>query len=127
MDPLSIILSALSVAGAALTPISNQAVKDGYAGFKAVIIRKFADRSPELETTLARYEQKPEVWQAPVRDLLQAAGADRDQELLDQATALLEQAEAAQPGITGGLVGQINAQGGKINVIGGNVGTIHMR
>jgi hypothetical protein len=127
MDPITVLISALSLAGTAFKPVSDQAIKDGYAGFKALILRKFGDKSPDLEPTLAKYEEKPEVWKEPVRDMLQSAGADRDQEVLGRASELLKQAESAQPGITGGVVGQINAQGGRVvTITGDQTGTISM-
>jgi len=56
-----------------------------------------------------------------------AAGADRDQELVDRATEILKIIESKSPGATAGLVGQINAAGGKVVVIGGdNRGNITM-
>jgi len=127
MDPITILISALSLAGTALKPVSDQAVKDGYAGLKALIIRKFGDKSPQLESTLTSYEQKPEVWKEPVKDLLQTAGAANDQEVMDHATELLKRAESTQPGITGGVVGQIDAQGGRVVTIAGDqTGTFNM-
>ncbi|GAC1317337.1 MAG: hypothetical protein NVSMB2_10940 [Chloroflexota bacterium] len=121
MDPTSILLSALGLASAALAPVANAAVKDGYAGLKAVIIRKATGKYPDIDNRLTNYERKPDVWREPVKDALQESGVSADQEILNRATELLKQAEAVQPGISGGLVGQINAQGGKVIV----ANTIH--
>jgi len=126
MDPSTVLLSALSLAGTALSPVADQAVGDAYAALKALILHKAGVKSLELEATLAKYEQKPEVWKEPTKEALKEAGVDQDQEVVDQATALLQHAERATPGVTGGLVGQINAQGGKVAVIGGNVETVNM-
>ena len=126
MEPITVLMSALSLVSTALAPVADRAVADGYAGFKELIVRKFGAKDPDLAPTLEKHAEKPERWEQPVEDLLKEVGADRDQELIDRATQLLKAAEATQPGVTGGLVGQINAQGGKVSVVGGNVGTINM-
>src|SRR5215510_3625546 len=104
MDPITVIMGGLSLAGTLAKPISDQVVKDGYAGLKSLIVHRFGTKDPSVETTLAKFEQKPEVWKEPMRDVLQEVGADKDQEVIDHATELVRKAEAAQPGITGGLV-----------------------
>jgi hypothetical protein len=121
MDPLTVLLSALSLAGTALKPVADQAIKDGYVGLKKLIIRKFSGKEPELTQVLDQNEKRPDVYKPAAEAVLKQVGADQDQEVLDKATELLKRAETAQPGVTGGLVGQIHAAGGRVIV----AGTIH--
>src|SRR5262245_28305783 len=126
MDPITVLLSALSIAGSALRPVSDEAIQDGYRGLRALLIRKFGGNQPRLEEKLDEYVGDPETYEKPTAKLLSQVGADRDQEVVDQATDLLRRSEQAQPGISGGLVGQIDARGGRVAVIQGNVQTLNM-
>jgi hypothetical protein len=107
MDPISVILSALAVAGA---KVGDQAIRDGYAGLKALILRKFGRGQPKLEERIDDFVADQETFQKPAEKALAEAGVAADQEVLDRAVELLRAAERAQPGVTGGLIGQINAR-----------------
>ncbi|MBC7249312.1 MAG: hypothetical protein H5T62_03435 [Anaerolineae bacterium] len=92
MDPLTVIISALAAgATAAAKDVVAQAVKDGYAGLKALIVRKFG-RKGDVEAALAGVEKKPdsEARQAVLKEELETAGAAQDAEVVRQAQALLE-------------------------------------
>jgi hypothetical protein len=87
MDPISIIVAALAAGAAAgLKPAAEQAVKDAYAGIKALIQRKYGG------VDLSSLEKKPEseTKRASVAEDLIDAGAAQDAELLERAKALLD-------------------------------------
>jgi hypothetical protein len=105
VDPVSLIVAALVAgAAAALKDTAGQAVKDAYAGLKAVLRRKTED-VPAVEVAVRQHEEAPEVWEQPLRQQLTRTGVAQDQEVLDAATRLLA---LADPGgkytvtITGG-------------------------
>ena len=95
MDPLTILATAL-VLGAAegLKPTAGQAIRDGYAGLKALLLRKLGERQ-EVGDVLERVEQKPdsEGRKTVLKEDLEAAGAHKDKELLAAAKDLLEKAD----------------------------------
>ncbi|MBV9380212.1 MAG: hypothetical protein JOY82_16770 [Streptosporangiaceae bacterium] len=95
MDPITLIVTALA-AGAALgvTDTASSAVKDAYAGLKA-LVRKRLDGRPEAELVLAKHEQAPETWRAPLMAELDRAGADHDSGLVAAAEAFLHLIDAA--------------------------------
>ena len=127
MDPMTVLLSALALAGPALQPIADQAVKDAYGGLKSILVSHFGTNNPKLERTLEVHAEDPETFKPSTEKVLREVGADRDQDVIDAATKLLQQAERTQPGVTGGMVDQINAQGGRVVVIHGDFsGTLNM-
>jgi hypothetical protein len=115
MDPISVILTALATAGG---KVAGQAVSDAYAGLKRLILTKFGAADPQLEQRLEQYVADQESNERPAAEALQEVGAGGDQEVVDRAVEVLREAEAAQPGVTGGLVGKIDAAGGKVVVVG---------
>lgn len=104
MDPITLIVTALA-AGAALgaQDTVSAMVKDAYAGLK-ILVRKRLGGRRGAELVLARHEQAPETWQAPLMAELAETGADRDRDLIAAAQALLD------------LVGGAEGQTGKYTV-----------
>jgi hypothetical protein len=90
MDPITLIVTALA-AGAALgaQDTVSAMVKDAYAGLKA-LVKKRLGGGPGAELVLAKHEQAPATWQAPLMAELAETGADGDRDLIAAAQALLE-------------------------------------
>jgi hypothetical protein len=115
MDPISLIVAALTAgATAAVQETAGTAVKDAYEGLKALIRRRFGgDRDAEAE--LDNAEQDPQGDQSQLKGRLLATGADRDEELLVAARAVLERVDPA-----GARAGKydVTISGGKGVVVG---------
>jgi hypothetical protein len=95
MDPITLIVTALA-AGAALgvKNTASAAIKDSYTGLKALVHRRLAAR-PDAELVLARHQQAPETWRAPLMEELNQAGAGHDANLVAAAEALMRLVDAA--------------------------------
>ena len=80
MEPITMILTAL-VAGAAAgaTEAAGQAVKDGYAALKALVVSKFGKQS-SVEGALNGVENSPDskIWQEALKEELAKVQADKD-------------------------------------------------
>jgi hypothetical protein len=109
MDPITLIVTALA-AGATLgaQDTVSAMMKDAYAGLKARVKKRLSGR-PGPELLLARHEQAPETWRAPLIAELAETGADGDRDLITAAQALLD------------LVGDAQGRAGKhtVDVRGG--------
>jgi len=90
MDPITLIVTALA-AGAALGAkgTASAMVTDAFAGLKALVTKRLGG-GPGAELVLAKHEQAPEAWQAPLMAELAGAGADGDRDLIAAALALLD-------------------------------------
>jgi hypothetical protein len=92
MDPITIILTALT-AGA--TALASEALKDAYTGLKTLLQRKFAGKLA-AEVALAKHEEKPDAWKIALKEELQETGADQDQEIITAAQMLIQLAKEQQ-------------------------------
>ena len=118
MDPVTTILTALAVAGG---KAGGQAIADGYAALRDLILRKFGSRRA-LEPAMADYASDPEGQTQVMAQELQTAGVLDDQEVLERAQQLIKIAREADPVRTNALVNEIRAR--NVAVIGTNKGTI---
>lgn len=90
MEPVTLIVAALAAgAGAGVTDTAAQVVKDTYAGFKALVLRRVKD-IPAAEIAVIEHEKDPDTWSAPLAKTLTSTGADRDAELVAAAQRLME-------------------------------------
>jgi hypothetical protein len=95
MDPITLIVTALAVGAAqGLKDSASSAVRDAYAALKSLVKSRLAGR-PNAEVLLARHEEAPETWQAPLMAELSEAGADRDADLATAAQALMNLVDEA--------------------------------
>jgi len=88
MDPISLILAAL-VAGAAagVKETADSAIKDAYAGLKALVARKLG------RDGAAQAPADSDAERAALEGQLRSAGAGSDQELIDAANTVLKSAD----------------------------------
>lgn len=97
MDPLTLILTALTAGAAAGgQAVISDAIKDAYNSLKALIQRKFAGK-PSAEVALTEHETDPQIWAAPLKKALAQEHVDQDQAILQAAEQLIAQIKA-QPG-----------------------------
>lgn len=97
MDLITLIVTALAAGAASGTAdAASAAVKDAYASLKALVAKRLGGRA-DAELVLARHEQAPEVWRAPLVAELVDAEADDDPELVRAARALITLADEAGP------------------------------
>jgi len=99
MDPSTLIVSAV-VAGAVAAgqEVTAQAVKDSYAALKALLARKFG-RHPDLVDAVSKVDARPDsaARQDMLKEELQAAQADQDNEVLAAARQLLDRLAQGNP------------------------------
>src|SRR5215813_3462350 len=96
LDPLTVVMVALSLAS-----------KDDRSDLTAAILRKHSQADPDLRQVVSSSEHESDGWRGRLQDVLTRNRVDQDQEIVDLATERLRRAEVVQPGITGGVVGQI--------------------
>jgi len=88
MDPVSLITGALL---AGLKDVGAMAVKDAYTGLKSLIIKRFKTQGkPEGELAVKKFEEKPEAWQAALKDSLKEIEVQNDSEIMEAAQHLAE-------------------------------------
>lgn len=100
MDPITSIVTALALGAAAgLKPTVTQAIKDGYAGLKALIQRKYA------KVGVDQLEANPmsQARRGVVTEDLETTDIAKDEEVLRQAKALLEAIQSHAPETAGAI------------------------
>lgn len=93
MEPILTTILAALVAGAAAgsKDVAGKVVKDAYAGLKGLILRRFRGKS-EVEDALEKVEKdaESEARRAFLKEELEKAGVEKDEEVLQRANALTD-------------------------------------
>lgn len=90
MDPVSLILTAISTgAAAAAKDTASEAIKDAYSGLKS-LINKHLHGNQQATLALSAFEKDPETWQKPVEKTIGDTGAGADPEVVAAAQHLMQ-------------------------------------
>ncbi len=111
MDPISLIIGALVVgATASMQTTASDAVKDSYAGLKALIQRRFAG-NPRAEYALLGHEEDPETYEQPLKKALIQEQIDQDEDIIAGAQRLLTLVQPQQALLKKNNIKLYHAQG----------------
>jgi len=95
MDPVSLIVAALAAGGVAgAQNTATEAVKDAYAGLKALVARRLGGRTSG-EVALERHEERPGRWGPVLEAELVDAGAGADGVVVEAAQRLMALLDSA--------------------------------
>src|SRR5713226_799621 len=94
-DPITLILSALASGATIVQATTNKAVEEAYSRLKTLLQKKFLNNS-EAMFVLDKYVEKPDVWEAPLKDELMQVNADKDKEIIETAKTLMSLQESQQ-------------------------------
>ncbi|MFL5625735.1 MAG: hypothetical protein ACJ788_09100 [Ktedonobacteraceae bacterium] len=114
MDPLSLILAAITAgATASAKDTASAAIKDSYQGLKALIQRKFEGK-PTAQAALVEYEEDPETYEKPLKKALLETHMDTEHDVVETAQRVLTLIQPQQAAMgkyniqnTGTVQGQI--------------------
>jgi len=96
METIMFILNAIATGiGIAAKKTVEEATKDSYEKLKARLKKNFSMK-PEAQMALMKYEEKPKVWEKPLKDALIEIGADKDKKLIEIAKTFMEQMNPQQ-------------------------------
>jgi hypothetical protein len=95
MSAVEVITAALAAgAGVGVRDTASAAVKDAYAGLKALLRQRLSARDDHLVQALEADETLPDEWHALIGDALTDHGIADDEQVLDAARRLLAAADA---------------------------------
>jgi hypothetical protein len=117
MDPVTILMAALSAIGAT---VGEKAIEDGYGALKAFLVKKFGGKSPGLAERVDDYVRDPATFAKPAEQALRDSGAAQDKDVIDRVMELVKQADAVKP-VPAALIASLQAVQSNISVVGGNV------
>jgi hypothetical protein len=90
MDPITLVLTALSAgAAAAAKDTVSQAIKDAYSGLKSMITNHFKG-SKQAETTLDEFEKDPDTWRKPLEKTIAETRIGDDPDVIVSAQKVLQ-------------------------------------
>ncbi len=99
MDPTTLIVTALATGAAtSMQETTSTAIKDAYAGLKALLLRKFA-HEPKALTTVMEYEADSDTYEKPLKKALSTTRLDQDEEVLAAAQHLMTLIHPQQAGM----------------------------